>query len=89
MHQDNNASYFVGLVLHRGRLLYGYRHGLRLPEAVMDMLVTSWNRVACYFWGHDDTLWHLWVGGYPTEPLCSYCMAELTRCVGGHEKGKM
>jgi hypothetical protein len=48
-----------GLVLLRGRLLYGWKHGFGcgwLPHVIQQAIVTAWNYVACLCLGHGISL---------------------------------
>lgn len=63
----------MGLVLHKGKLSWGLRHGrLRwAPLSVRRTIVTVWNWVACRLIGHDIVF-----------GVCTDCCKKLTCCLG-------
>lgn len=52
---DVNDLDDLGIVLDGHRLLYGWKHGhLRgSPRWMSRMIVTVWNRIACFLFGHS------------------------------------
>jgi hypothetical protein len=79
----------LGLVIYRGRAVYGNGYGLMLPMPILNLVVQVWNCVACRVLGHDDVLWHLKQAdaSYTRRPTCVACLAPLTGCVGRHDSG--
>ena len=78
----------MGLVISEGRAMYGWGHGLILPDPVLRLIARIWNHVACRVLGHDDVIWHLKEAepSFPDPVECSHCRAPLNGCVGNHKQ---
>jgi hypothetical protein len=63
----------MGLVLRDGRLAYGSGHGRFhwLARSAQRRIVGIWNPIACFFIGHDLTLFE--IPQYIREPACPHC----------------
>ena len=67
----------LGLVLQRGRMVYGQDHGVGLTwqHSTRRAILRLWNAAACFLVGHDRG--GCFVPG--PRPECSHCCAPLRR----------
>lgn len=65
----------MGLVRIGRHLGWGYKHGIgaKWPRWFKSVIVTTWNKISCFVWGHD------WFGPIPEWDVPKTCTACCKR----------